>query len=83
MSQMLTEIEEQPAAIERTLSEEFPRAEELRRRFAAQPPKMVVLIARGTSDNAATFGRYLIEITTGLPVSLAAASVTTLYGVHL
>jgi glucosamine--fructose-6-phosphate aminotransferase (isomerizing) len=80
---MLTEIEEQPAAIERTLTDQLYRVEELRRRFAANPPRMVVLIARGTSDNAATFGRYLIEITTGLPVALAAPSVTTLYGVHL
>jgi glucosamine--fructose-6-phosphate aminotransferase (isomerizing) len=80
MSQMLAEIEEQPAALERTLAEALERAEDLRRRFAAKPPRMVVLIARGTSDNAATFGRYLIEITTGLPVSLAAPSVTTIYG---
>jgi glucosamine--fructose-6-phosphate aminotransferase (isomerizing) len=83
MSQMLREIEEQPAALERTLAAELPRVEELRHRLARNPPKMVVLIARGTSDNAATFGRYLVEITTGLPVSLGAASVTTLYGVHL
>ena len=34
---------------------------------------------RGTSDNAAQFGRYLIEITTGIPVSLAAPSISTLY----
>ena len=41
---------------------------------------MILLAARGTSDNAATFGRYLLEITTGIPVSLAAPSVFTLYG---
>jgi glucosamine--fructose-6-phosphate aminotransferase (isomerizing) len=40
-------------------------------------------VARGTSDNAAQFGRYLIEITTGIPVSLAAPSVITLYGAGL
>ena len=38
-----------------------------------------MLVARGTSDNAAQFGRYLLEIMTGIPVSLAAASVVTLY----
>ncbi|MEZ5365797.1 MAG: SIS domain-containing protein [Bryobacterales bacterium] len=83
MSQMLKEIQEQPAAIERTLLEGLADAEQLRKKFAEQPPRAVVLIARGTSDNAATFGRYLIEITTGLPVSLAAPSVTTLYGSKL
>ena len=29
-----------------------------------------MLVARGTSDNAAQFGRYLLEITTGIPVTL-------------
>ena len=38
-----------------------------------------MLAARGTSDNAAQFGRYLLEITTGIPVTLAAPSIFTLY----
>jgi glucosamine--fructose-6-phosphate aminotransferase (isomerizing) len=42
--------------------------------------RLIVLAARGTSDNAAQFGRYLLEISTGIPVSLAAPSVFTLYG---
>jgi glucosamine--fructose-6-phosphate aminotransferase (isomerizing) len=41
--------------------------------------RLVVLAARGSSDNAALFGRYLIEIACGIPVSLAAPSVHTLY----
>ncbi len=36
-------------------------------------------MARGTSDNAALFGRYLLELTTGIPVSLSAPSIHTLY----
>lgn len=79
MSKMLDEIREQPAALERTLKSGLRGAERLRRRFQRQPPRFVVLAARGTSDNAAQFGRYLIEITTGIPVSLAAPSVSTLY----
>jgi len=77
---MLEEIREQPAALERTLQSELPAIEELRRRLAGSPPRLVVLAARGTSDNAATFGRYLLEILTGIPVSLAAPSIVTLYG---
>src|SRR5260370_6040584 len=38
-----------------------------------------MLAARGTSDNAAQFGRYLLEIPTGIPVTLAAPSIFTLY----
>src|SRR5579884_138994 len=79
MSQMLEEIHDQPASIERTLNAEWPEAEKLRGHFERHPIRLVVLAARGTSDNAAQFGRYLLEITTGIPVSLAAPSVHTLY----
>ena len=79
MSKMMEEIREQPAALERTLKAELRGFEKLRAQFAKERPKFIVLAARGTSDNAAQFGRYLIEISTGIPVSLAAPSVTTLY----
>lgn len=80
MSRMREEICEQPEAIERTLKAEWPEAEKLRRHFERHPVRLIVLAARGTSDNAAQFGRYLLEIATGIPVSLAAPSVFTLYG---
>ncbi|MDX2181672.1 MAG: SIS domain-containing protein [Bryobacteraceae bacterium] len=73
---MLREIHEQPAALERTLRGQ-------RKGLAPSRPRLVVLAARGTSDNAAQFGRYLIETTTGIPVSLAAPSVYTLYRAKL
>ena len=79
MSTMRREIRQQPAAIERTLKSEWRRAQELRRHFERHPVRLIVLAARGTSDNAAQFGRYLLEISTGIPVSLAAPSVFTLY----
>jgi glutamine---fructose-6-phosphate transaminase (isomerizing) len=79
MSKMLEEIREQPAAIEKTLAAEWAGIEKLRARFQKQRPRFLVIAARGTSDNAAQFGRYLIEITTGIPVALAAPSVSTLY----
>lgn len=79
MSQMRAEIREQPEALERTLRAELRTFQALKKRFAQSRPRLVVLAARGTSDNAAQFGRYLIEITTGIPVALAAPSVSTLY----
>jgi glucosamine--fructose-6-phosphate aminotransferase (isomerizing) len=79
MSKMLEEIRQQPDALDRTLRAELRGFDSLRKRFQSKPPRLVVLAARGTSDNAARFGRYLIEITTGIPVSLAALSVCTLY----
>jgi glucosamine--fructose-6-phosphate aminotransferase (isomerizing) len=83
MSKMLEEIREQPAALERTLKEERPAVEALRSRLQRDRPRLIVLAARGTSDNAAQFGRYLLEITTGIPVSLAAPSIFTLYNARV
>jgi glucosamine--fructose-6-phosphate aminotransferase (isomerizing) len=79
MSIMIEEIEQQPAALERTLREELGGVQRLRKALRRRQPAMVVLVARGTSDNAALFGRYLLEMTTGILVSLAAPSVVTLY----
>ena len=79
MSKMLEEIREQPATLERTLQAERKPIEELRALVARNQPRLIMLAARGTSDNAAQFGRYLLEITTGIPVTLAAPSIFTLY----
>ncbi|MEO8595133.1 MAG: SIS domain-containing protein [Candidatus Solibacter sp.] len=83
MSRMLDEIRQQPDALERTLSRELRAVEKFKKLVEKKPPRLIVLVARGTSDNAALFGRYLLEITTGIPVSLAAPSITTLYGARL
>jgi glucosamine--fructose-6-phosphate aminotransferase (isomerizing) len=80
---MLDEIREQPEVLARTLSSELRHIEKFRTLMGRRKPRLVVLVARGTSDNAAQFGRYLIEITTGIPVSLAAPSVHTIYGARL
>jgi glucosamine--fructose-6-phosphate aminotransferase (isomerizing) len=80
MSKMLEEIREQPPALERTLRGGLRAARRLERAVKARRPELIVLAARGTSDNAAQFGRYLLEMSTGIPVSLAAPSILTLYG---
>jgi glucosamine--fructose-6-phosphate aminotransferase (isomerizing) len=76
---MIEEVRQQPDALRRTLKSELSRIKELRRLVAVRKPRFIVLVARGTSDNAAQFGRYLLEITTGIPVSLSAPSIFTLY----
>ncbi len=82
-SRMLQEIREQPAVLERTLRSGLASITALRRVLLKRPPRLIVLVARGTSDNAAQFARYLLEITTGIPVSLAAPSIFTLYNATL
>jgi glucosamine--fructose-6-phosphate aminotransferase (isomerizing) len=79
MSRMLEEIRQQPDTLERTLAAELRPIERFKQRIAKHPPRLIVLAARGTSDNAALFGRYLLEVTTGIPVSLTAPSIFTLY----
>jgi glutamine---fructose-6-phosphate transaminase (isomerizing) len=83
MSRMLDEIRQQPETLARTLASELRRIERFKALITRRKTRLVVLAARGTSDNAAQFGRYLIEITTGIPVSLAAPSVSTVYGARM
>src|SRR5918911_783124 len=80
---MLEEIAQQPEALARTIAEERGKVARLGRSLCARDLDLIVLVARGSSDNAALFGRYLLEIQTGIPVALAAPSVNTLYGARL
>ncbi len=79
MSIMLREISQQPAALDRTLRRETRKMLRVAEHLIKRDIDLVILVARGTSDNAALFARYLIEITTGIPVSLSAPSVHTMY----
>ena len=83
MSLMLAEIAEQPAALALTIKEERGKIAKLGQTIRARNIDLIVLVARGSSDNAALFGRYLLEITTGIPVSLSAPSVHTIYNAKL
>src|SRR2546427_3840409 len=80
---MLQEIAEQPDSLARTIQEERSKIERLGKSHKDRDLDLIVLVARGSSDNAALFGRYLLEITTGIPVSLSAPSIHTLYNAKL
>ena len=74
------EIEEQPAVAERVLGGAAGQVREAAAAIAAADPAGLVIAARGSSDHAAVFAKYLFETRTGLPVALAAPSAFTLYG---
>ncbi len=76
-TQMASEIAEQPSAARRTLEHLLP--ERSRLRDLTEGRSRVLLVARGSSDNAAIYGRYLLEVAAGVPASLAAPSVATHY----
>jgi glutamine---fructose-6-phosphate transaminase (isomerizing) len=78
---MREEIDEQPLAVERTLSQLLPMRVELSRLLRGR--RQVLFVARGSSDNAAVFGRYLLETHAGHSASLAAPSVATHYRARL
>src|SRR4030081_1402327 len=80
---MLQEIAEQPAALAKTIAEERAKVARLGESLRSRELHLVVLVASGSSDNAALFGRYLLEITPGVTVSLSAPSVYTLYHAQL
>ena len=83
MSLMLHEIAEQPEALAKTFREERAKVKRLAEFLKSRDVDLIVLVARGSSDNAALFGRYLLEICAGVPVSLSAPSVHTLYKAKL
>lgn len=80
---MLQEIAEQPEVLRRTIAAEREKVTKLGDFIRQKDIDLIVLVARGSSDNAALFGRYLLEVTTGIPVSLSAPSVFTLYNAKL
>ncbi|MBN8738543.1 MAG: iron dicitrate transport regulator FecR [Lysobacterales bacterium 69-70] len=52
-------------------------------RLRAQPPRFIVTCARGSSDHAATFAKYLFETQLGLSTASASPSVTSVYAAPL
>ncbi len=76
-SLMRQEIAQQPEALRATISALLPRRGEVRR--LAVDTKTVLFIARGTSDNAAVYGSYLVQAHAGRLAALAAPSIATTY----
>jgi glutamine---fructose-6-phosphate transaminase (isomerizing) len=77
VTRMRAEIAEQPAALRATIDELLPRKEQAR--ALAEGTRQVLFIARGTSDNAAVYGSYLVQAYAGRLTSLASPSVATAY----
>ncbi|MGI8645835.1 MAG: SIS domain-containing protein [Nocardioides sp.] len=80
-TQMATEIAEQPAAVRRTLAGLLPLRGALAERFVGR--RRVLFAARGSSDNAAIYGRYLLETHAGVSGGLLSPSIATHYGTRL
>jgi len=80
VTMMAREIAEQPQALARTLDALLPLRKSIR--DLDEDRREVLFVARGTSDNAAMYGRYLLEIHAGRGAALAAPSLATHYKVE-
>src|SRR5436305_2598104 len=74
------EIGEQPEILADLLGAERAHAEEIAAALRGRDVAVVVIAARGTSDNAARYAQYLFGAANQLPVALATPSLFTLYG---
>jgi glucosamine--fructose-6-phosphate aminotransferase (isomerizing) len=76
---MFREAAEAPAAVRRQLAANRDRMASLGERLRSLAPRAVVTCARGSSDHAATYAKYLLETRLGVLTSSAAPSVTSVY----
>jgi hypothetical protein len=79
-SLMQAEIAEQPAVVERILAVGEPEVERIAALVTVSAPRAVLLAARGSSDHAALYAKYLVEVLLGLPAGLISPSTSTVYG---
>jgi glutamine---fructose-6-phosphate transaminase (isomerizing) len=83
MGIMQTEISQQPQTIKRLLSRENANIAAVAAALRSRKPAFILIVARGTSDNAATYAKYLFGLVNHTVVALAAPSLTTLYDARL
>jgi glutamine---fructose-6-phosphate transaminase (isomerizing) len=77
---MAAEIAQQPEVLARILREGSDDIAMVRASIRAHAPRFVILAARGTSDHAALYAKYLAEVGLQLPAGLASPSTLTIYG---
>src|SRR6516164_2950142 len=77
---MAAEIAEQPVAWRRLSAEGADSIGAAAARIADAAPRFVLFVARGSSDYAALYAKYLVEIVHGLPAGLVSPSTMTVYG---
>ena len=78
-TQMFREAAQAPDVVRDQLFANSERVEQLGEKLRQLAPRVVVTCARGSSDHAATFAKYLIETRAGLLTSSAAPSVSSVY----
>lgn len=78
-SYLKQEILEQPAVLRGLIEREREQIERLAALIREAQPRYIMLVARGSSDNAARYGQYLFGTANQMPVALATPSLYTVY----
>jgi len=78
-TRMYHEAQSASRVVARQLIENEGLVEEIGRLLRERQPQVVVTCARGSSDHAATYGKYLIETFAGIPTASFAPSVSSVY----
>lgn len=82
LTQMFREAAEAPEAVRAQLARNSDIVDALGRELRTLAPRAAVTCGRGSSDHAATFAKYLIEMRLGVLTASAAPSVSSVYGAH-
>lgn len=77
---MAREVAEIPAVAERFLQETAPAVQAAAKAMQQLDPALLVTVARGSSDHAATYLKYAVELLAGVPVASVGPSVASIYG---
>lgn len=83
MTNMRKEIDEIPEAVARLLDGSAAELVAAGRALREKDPAFLITIARGSSDHAATFIKYAVELTAGRPVASLGPSLASIYGAKL
>lgn len=79
-SHMAREVAEIPQASSRFLTESQPALQAAAAAMRKIDPGLIVTVARGSSDHAATYLKYVVELVAGVPVASVGPSVASVYG---
>lgn len=79
-SLMHRETRQIPSLVSAQLRDHSATYRDAARRMADFDPALVVTMARGSSDNAALYFKYLFELIAGIPVASVGPSVASVYG---
>ena len=83
ITQMRREIDEIPHAVERLLTQGAAAVTSAADQARAVDPRFLLSVARGSSDHACTYLKYVSELLLGVPMASLGPSVRSIYGVDV